>query len=35
MEFLIEEREGQENEWQQAILAPQLTVRQSMARFKK
>jgi hypothetical protein len=33
--FLIKEREGQENERQQAIRAPQLTVRQNTARFKK
>jgi DNA-binding LacI/PurR family transcriptional regulator len=35
VEFLINQLERQENEPQQVILAPQLTLRQSTARFKK
>jgi DNA-binding LacI/PurR family transcriptional regulator len=34
-EFLIRRLEGQESEPQQVILAPELTVRQSTARYKK
>jgi DNA-binding LacI/PurR family transcriptional regulator len=34
-EFLINQLEGQNNEPQQVILTPQLTVHKSTARFKK